>query len=88
MSSKPKHERSCNERNNQVVRRRHHLLIFDSSWLSPIHWVPKKGRIAVVTNENNELIPTCTVTGWRVCMAYCELNQAMRKDRFPQPFVD
>nr|GEW08160.1 hypothetical protein [Tanacetum cinerariifolium] len=32
--------------------------IFDSSWVSPIHCVPKKGRINVVENENNELIPT------------------------------
>nr|GEY35507.1 reverse transcriptase domain-containing protein [Tanacetum cinerariifolium] len=32
--------------------------IFDSSWVSPIHCVPKKGGITVVENENNELIPT------------------------------
>nr|GEW71124.1 reverse transcriptase domain-containing protein [Tanacetum cinerariifolium] len=32
--------------------------IFDSSWVSPIHYVPKKGSKTVVENENNELIPT------------------------------
>ncbi|GKB41779.1 reverse transcriptase domain-containing protein [Tanacetum coccineum] len=41
-------------------------LIADSPWVSPIHCVPKKGGIAVVTNENDELVPTRTVTGWRV----------------------
>ncbi|GJY75946.1 hypothetical protein Tco_0481062 [Tanacetum coccineum] len=39
--------------------------IFDSPWVSPIHCVPKKGGITVVTNENDELIPTRTVMGWR-----------------------
>nr|GEY53464.1 reverse transcriptase domain-containing protein [Tanacetum cinerariifolium] len=39
--------------------------IFDSPWVSPIHCVPKKGGITVVANENNELIPTRLVTGWR-----------------------
>nr|GEU43758.1 reverse transcriptase domain-containing protein [Tanacetum cinerariifolium] len=37
--------------------------ISDSPWVRPIHCVPKKGRITVVENENNELIPTRLVTG-------------------------
>ena len=37
--------------------------IFDSSWVSPVQVVPKKGGMTVVTNEKNELIPTRTVTG-------------------------
>ncbi|GJW05858.1 hypothetical protein Tco_1568281 [Tanacetum coccineum] len=39
--------------------------IADSPWVSPIHCVPKKCRITVVTNENDKLVPTRTVTGWR-----------------------
>ncbi|GJW69176.1 reverse transcriptase domain-containing protein [Tanacetum coccineum] len=39
--------------------------ISDSPWVSPIHVVPKKGGILVVTNKDNELVPTRTVTGWR-----------------------
>ncbi|GKF66499.1 hypothetical protein Tco_0193016 [Tanacetum coccineum] len=31
---------------------------------SPIHCVPKKDDITVVTNENDELVPTRTITGW------------------------
>ena len=36
--------------------------ISDSSWVSPVHVVPKKGRFIVIRNEKNELIPTRTVT--------------------------
>ncbi|XP_019255156.1 PREDICTED: uncharacterized protein LOC109233746 [Nicotiana attenuata] len=47
-----------------------------------------KGGMTVVTNANNELIPTRTVTGWRVCMDYRKLNKVTRKDHFPLPFLD
>nr|GEW60603.1 reverse transcriptase domain-containing protein [Tanacetum cinerariifolium] len=38
--------------------------IADSPWVSPIHCVPKKGGTTVVTNENDELVPKRTVTGY------------------------
>ncbi|KAK9003632.1 hypothetical protein V6N11_084270 [Hibiscus sabdariffa] len=41
--------------------------ISDSEWVRPIQCVPKKGGITVISNEKNELIPTRTITGWRVC---------------------
>ncbi|GJS84705.1 reverse transcriptase domain-containing protein [Tanacetum coccineum] len=63
-------------------------LISDSPWVSPIHVVPKKGGMTVVTNENNELIPTRLVTGWRVGIDYRKLNDVTRKDHFPLPFMD
>ncbi|GJT10338.1 reverse transcriptase domain-containing protein [Tanacetum coccineum] len=62
--------------------------ISDSPWVSPIHCVPKKGGITIVANEDNELIPTRLVTGWRVCIDYRKLNEATRKDHFPLPFMD
>ncbi|GKC75333.1 reverse transcriptase domain-containing protein [Tanacetum coccineum] len=40
--------------------------IADSPWVSPIHCVPKKGGITVVTNKNDEFVPTRTITGWRI----------------------
>nr|GEZ40499.1 reverse transcriptase domain-containing protein [Tanacetum cinerariifolium] len=39
--------------------------IKDSPWVSPVHCVPKKGGMTVVTNDENELVPTRLVTGWR-----------------------
>ncbi|GJX57917.1 hypothetical protein Tco_0289307 [Tanacetum coccineum] len=39
--------------------------IADSPWVSPIHCVPKKGGITVFTNENDELVPTRTITALR-----------------------
>ena len=62
--------------------------ISDSPWVSPVHVVPKKGGFIVIQNEKNELIPTRTVTGWRVCIDYRKLNTATRKDHFPLPFID
>ncbi|XP_075108953.1 uncharacterized protein LOC142180779 isoform X1 [Nicotiana tabacum] len=62
--------------------------ISDSSWASPVQCVPKKGGMTVVTNSQNELIPTRTDTGWRVCMDYRKLNKVTRKDHCPLPFLD
>ncbi|GJS00255.1 reverse transcriptase domain-containing protein [Tanacetum coccineum] len=57
-------------------------------WVSPVHCVPKKGGMTVVKNDDNDLIPTRLVTGWRVCIDYRKLNEATRKDHFPLPFMD
>nr|GEZ65185.1 reverse transcriptase domain-containing protein [Tanacetum cinerariifolium] len=59
----------------------------DDPHVSPIYCVPKKGRIAVVENEKNELIPTRLVSRWRVWIDYRKLNDATRKYHFPLPFM-
>ncbi|GKC90309.1 reverse transcriptase domain-containing protein [Tanacetum coccineum] len=76
---------------NEIVKLLDSALIYpisDSSWVSPIHVVPKKGGMNVVLNDDNELIPSRTVTRWRVCIDYHKLNNATRKDHFPLPFID
>ena len=62
--------------------------ILDSSWVSLVQCVPKKGGITIVENEHNQLIPTRTITDWRICTDYRKLNKATRKDHFLLPFMD
>nr|GEX63806.1 hypothetical protein [Tanacetum cinerariifolium] len=50
-----------------------------SLWVSPIHVVPKKGGMIVVLNDNNELIPSRTVTRWRVCINYRKINMQLER---------
>ena len=44
--------------------------ISDSSWVSPVQVVPKKEGTIVIRTENNALLPSRTVTGWRICTDY------------------
>ena len=62
--------------------------ISDSKWVSPVHVVAKKSGLTVVKNDDNELVPTRTVTGHRMVIDYRKLNAATRKDHFPLPFID
>nr|GEX10196.1 reverse transcriptase domain-containing protein [Tanacetum cinerariifolium] len=55
--------------------------ISDSPLVSPVNYVPKKGGFTVVENEENELIPTLLVTGWRVCIDYRKLNEATHREK-------
>ncbi|XP_019264773.1 PREDICTED: uncharacterized protein LOC109242368 [Nicotiana attenuata] len=71
--SKPsvEHQRSLNPSMKEVVKKE--IIkwldagvvypIADSSWVSPVQCVPKKGGMTVIRNDKNDLIPTRTVTG-------------------------
>ena len=63
-------------------------VIYDSSLVSPVQVMPKKGGTTVIINYQNELIPTMKVTRWRVCIDYRKLNEATRKNHFPLPFIN
>ncbi|GKA58622.1 reverse transcriptase domain-containing protein [Tanacetum coccineum] len=90
------HQRRVNPKIHDVIKKEVEKLldagliypISDSPWASPVHCVPKKDGFTIVENDENELIPTRLVTGWRVCIDYRKLNEATRKDHFPLPFMD
>ena len=50
--------------------------------------IPKKFGVTIVTNANNELIPTRVTTSWRVCIDYRKLNSVTRKYHFSLLFFD
>ena len=73
----------------EVLKLLHAGIIYpvqDSEWVSPMQVVPKKGGMTVVQNQNNELIPQRTVTGWRMCIDYRKLNAATKEGPFSAPF--
>ncbi|GJW07746.1 reverse transcriptase domain-containing protein [Tanacetum coccineum] len=90
------HQRRVNPKIHNVIKKEVEKLlnagliypISDSPWVSPVHCVPKTGGFTVVENDENKLIPTRLVTGWRVCIDYQKLNEATCKDDFPLPFMD
>ncbi|GJU67601.1 reverse transcriptase domain-containing protein [Tanacetum coccineum] len=90
------HQRRVNPKIHDVIKKEVEKLldagliypISDSPWVSPVHCVPKKGGMTIVTNDENELVPTRLVTGWRVCIDYRKLNEATRKDHIPLSFMD
>ena len=75
----------------EVLKLLHTSIIYpipNSEWVSPVQVVLKKGGMTVVKNDNNELIPQQTITGWRMCIDYQKHNKATKKDHFPLPFID
>ena len=90
------HQRRLNRVMKEVVRKEvlkwpnacFIYAISDSPWVSPVYVVLKNGGFTVIRNEKNELIPTKTVTGWRVCIGYRKQNTAIRKDHYHLPFID
>ncbi|GJV73321.1 hypothetical protein Tco_1493316 [Tanacetum coccineum] len=65
------HQRRVNPKIYDVIKKEVEKLldagliypISDSPWVSPVHYVPKKGGFTVVENNENELIPIRLVTG-------------------------
>ncbi|KAM1536108.1 hypothetical protein ACFX1Z_015041 [Malus domestica] len=76
---------------NEIIKLLEYGVIYpisDSRWVSPVQYVPKKSGVSVMTNAENELVPTRIQIGWRVCIDYRKLNATTRKDHFPLPFIE
>ena len=62
--------------------------ISDSKWVSPAHCIPKQGSLTVIQNDEDELIPIRTVTGYRMCIDFRKINKDTLKDHKPLPFME
>jgi len=89
-NAKPSREmqRRLNPNMKEVVKNGIIYHISNSKWVNPTQVLPKKSGVTVITNEKNELIPTRTITGWRMCIDNRKLNSMTRKNHFPLPFMD
>nr|GEW43382.1 reverse transcriptase domain-containing protein [Tanacetum cinerariifolium] len=95
------HQRRVNPKIHYVIKKEVEKLldagliypISDSLWVSPVHCVPKKSGFTVVENEENELILTRLVIGWKrqrspvhmvrlpidECLSVCAMHRARFK---------
>nr|GFB82802.1 transposon Ty3-I Gag-Pol polyprotein [Tanacetum cinerariifolium] len=70
-SPKMQNQRRVNPKIHDVIKKEVEKLldagliypISDSPWVSPIHFVPKKGGMTIIKNDENKLVPTRLVTG-------------------------
>nr|GFA82701.1 reverse transcriptase domain-containing protein [Tanacetum cinerariifolium] len=65
-----------------------HKILLEEDYSPKVQSQRRKGGMTVIKNDENELVPTRLVTGWRVCIDYRKINEAARKDHFPLPFMD
>ncbi|GJW66504.1 reverse transcriptase domain-containing protein [Tanacetum coccineum] len=76
------HQRRVNPKIHDIIKKEVEKLldvgliypISDSPWVSPVHCVPKKGGMTIVKNDENDLIPTRLVTGWRLSRVHSMLH--------------
>ena len=61
--------------------------ISDFKWVSPVQPCFEKGGNTAVKNDMDELIPTCTFIGWRMCIDYRRVFIHLERS-LPPPFFD
>lgn len=90
------HQRRINPIMSDVVKREVLKLLeagiiypkYESKWVSPVYFVPKKGGVTIVKNDKGETVAKHVEIGWRMCIDYRKLSKATRKYHFPLPFID
>nr|GEY84461.1 reverse transcriptase domain-containing protein [Tanacetum cinerariifolium] len=95
-SPKVQNQRRVNPKIHDVIKKKVEklldagliYLVSDNPWVSPVHCVPKKGGMTMITNDENKLVPTRLVTRWRVCIDYRKLNEVTRYFQIPVDLKD
>jgi hypothetical protein len=62
--------------------------ICDSKWVIPNHCVPKQGSLIIIRNDEDEVIPFKTITGYKMCIDFRKLNNDTIKNHKPLPFIE
>jgi hypothetical protein len=62
--------------------------ISDNKWVSPAHCIPKDGEITIITNGENSLIPTITITSYSMCIDFSKFNKDTKKNHKPPPLME
>nr|GEZ28683.1 reverse transcriptase domain-containing protein [Tanacetum cinerariifolium] len=71
----------------KVLKSHKRAIAWKLPWVSPVHYVPKKGGFTIVKNEENELIPTRLVTGWRETSTIVSSMVSLGIFKFPSTLV-
>ena len=77
--TQPNNEGSGKKRGIEVIRCRSDLPHLRQFMGKPNAGCPKKGKDHSDKTENNALLPSRIVTGWRICIDYQKLNKATKK---------
>lgn len=72
----------------KLLDTRIHYPISDSNWVNLTQVVPKKSRMTLIKNDQEELIPTMLTTGLQVCIDFKKPNLVTKNNHFPLPFLD
>ena len=62
--------------------------ISDSKWVNPVHSIPKYGGITTIQNDKDEVLPTRTITEYKICVDFRKLNNITIKEHQPLPFME
>ncbi|GJY99381.1 hypothetical protein Tco_0516811 [Tanacetum coccineum] len=89
------HQRRVNPKIHDVIKKEVEKLldagliypISDSPWVSPVHCVPKKGGMTVVTNDEKRLSANKTCNDGGVKHRFIVIERSTRKDHFSLPFM-
>ena len=62
--------------------------ISDSKLVNPVHSIPKHGGITTIQNDKDEVLPSRTITEYKMCVDFRKLNKITIKEHQPLPFME